>query len=82
MTDTLPRVVVPYADFLEHREQRRAMAAEVERQNVRRTIDTEAVPGSAALALPGEEAIVTPAVNDGTNRPENQPPAQNAERIT
>jgi hypothetical protein len=81
MTDTLPRVVVPYADFVQHREQRRAMAAEAERQNVRRTIDTEAVPLSAA-PLPGEEAAATPLAIDGASHSERQPPAQNAERIT
>jgi hypothetical protein len=80
MTDTLPRVVVPYADFLEHREQRRAMAAEVERQTVRRTIDTEAVPESRSM--PCDEAIAIPLVKKETDRSESQPPVQNAERIT
>jgi hypothetical protein len=61
------------------------MAAEVERQNVRRTIDAEAVPASAALPLQDEEAIATLQVNQEkqeTIRSESKPPAQNAERIT
>jgi hypothetical protein len=74
------RVVVPYADFLEHREHRRAMAAEVTRQDVRRTIDTEAV--TAAISLPSDASIATPLVGHDTARSESQSPAQNAERIT
>jgi hypothetical protein len=82
MTDTLPRVVVPYADFLEHREQRRTMAAEVARQNVRRTIDTEAVPVSRPIPSASEQPIAIPHVSEETNRSDSQPPVQNAERIT
>jgi hypothetical protein len=81
MTDTLLRVVVPYADFLEHREHRRAMAAEMERQDVRRTIDTEAVP-VVEIPLPSERASATPLVNEETVRSEHHAPAQNAERMT
>jgi hypothetical protein len=80
MTDSLPRVVVPYADFLAHREQRRALAAEMERQDVRRTIDTEAVSTAVAIPLPKEGAITL--VNEEAHRSESQSPSQNAERIT
>jgi hypothetical protein len=80
MTDTLPRVVVPYADFLAHRDRRRAMVAEIERQDVGRTIDTEAV--SAAPMPPDEGAIAIPRVSEEPHRSESQSPAHNAERIT
>jgi hypothetical protein len=81
MTDTFSRVVVPYADFLEHRERRRATVAEAERQNDRRTIDTQAVV--VALPLAGGEAAATPLLSgEEEHRPESQVPVQNAERIT
>jgi hypothetical protein len=81
MTDTLSRVVVPYADFLQHRERRRATTAEAERQNDRRTIDTQAVV--SAIPLANGEAEATPAVSvEKEDRPGKQAPVQNAERIT
>ena len=50
MTDTLPRVVVPYADFLERRERRRRIA-EVEPPEAQRPIDVEVVSVGAARPL-------------------------------
>jgi hypothetical protein len=82
MTDTLPRVVVPYADFLEHRAQRRALAAEVERQTVRRTIDTVAVPVALAAPPANEGAVASPRANEETDRLDHQSSVLNAERIT
>jgi hypothetical protein len=82
MTDIRPRVVVPYADFLEHREQRRATAAELERQDIGRTIDTEAVAIVVTIPPPGEGAVVTPSENEEPHRDDRSSPAQNAERIT
>jgi hypothetical protein len=78
MTDTLSRVVVPYADFLEHRERRRATAAEMERQNDQRTIDTHAVPSPVS----SEGADAAPLLSQETRPAENPAPVHNAERIT
>jgi hypothetical protein len=50
MTDTLPRVVVPYADFLERRERRRR-SAEVEPPEAQPPIDVEVVSVGAARPL-------------------------------
>jgi hypothetical protein len=58
------------------------MAAEMERQNVRRTIDTEAVPAAVAMPQPGEGAIAIPVASEETDRSEHQSPVHNAERIT
>jgi hypothetical protein len=55
MTDTLPHVIVPYADFLERRERRRRIAGELRRQDGQRTIDVEAVSVAAARPLSGEQ---------------------------
>lgn len=79
MTDIRPRVLVPYAEFLEHREQRQATAAERERQDIGRTIDTEAIAVAAPSA--NEGAVVPP---DPTEEPQanSSSPAHNAERIT
>jgi hypothetical protein len=82
MTDSRPRVVVPYADFLEHREQRRVVAAEQERQDIGRTIDTQAVSVVVAVPSPNEGGVVTPSENKETDRADSSSPAQNAERIT
>jgi hypothetical protein len=78
MTETLSRVVVPYADFLEHRERRQATAAELERQNDHRTIDAQAV----ASPVSNEGATATPLLNEETHRTESQAPVHNAERTT
>jgi hypothetical protein len=51
MTDTLPRVVVPYADFLERRERRRRIAAEVEQPEAQRPIDVEVESVAGARPL-------------------------------
>jgi hypothetical protein len=58
MTDTLPHVVVPYAEFLERRERRRRIAAELQRREGQRTIDVAAVSMSPAEPRTGD-AIIT-----------------------
>jgi hypothetical protein len=82
MTDTFRHAVVAYADFLVYREQRRTKAAEAEQQNVRRTIDTEAVPAPVVSPMTDVGVTALPIVNEETGRAGQQSPAQNAERIT
>jgi hypothetical protein len=56
MTDTLPRVIVPYADFLERRDRRRKLAApERPRPDDQGTIDVTAVSVSPAKPLSRDE---------------------------
>ena len=53
---TPPRpIVVPYTEFLERRERRRRAAAELRRQDARRTIDALDVLVAEATPLPGEQ---------------------------
>ena len=51
MTDTLPHVVVPYADFLDRCERRRRIVAELTRQDAQPSIDAEAAVAAAARPL-------------------------------
>ena len=51
MTDTLPHVVVPYADFLDRCERRRRVVAELRRQDAQPSIDAEAAVVGAARPL-------------------------------
>ena len=55
MTDTLPHVVVPYADFLERRERRLTIAAERQHQGGQPMIDDQALSGAVERPLPSEQ---------------------------
>ena len=72
MTETLSPVVVPYAAFLERRDRRRRLAAELSQRDANRTIDGEAV----ALSV---EEPVSREPPDGSESPR---PARHAERAT
>ena len=48
MTDTLPHVVVPYADFLDGCKRRRRIVVELRRQDAQPSIDAEAAGVLAA----------------------------------
>ncbi len=50
MTDTVSPVVVSYSEFLERRERRRRIAAELQQRVASETID---VPSAAESPLPG-----------------------------
>lgn len=54
MTVAWPHVVVPYPEFLEHRERRCRIAAELGRQDAQRTIDAKAVVAAVATPLSTE----------------------------
>ena len=58
MTDTLPHVVVPYADFLDRCERRRRIVAELRRQDAQPSIDAEAAVVAAARPLDRAEISV------------------------
>jgi len=59
VTDTLPYVVVPYADFLDRCERRRRIVAELRRQDAQPSIDAEAaVVAAAETALDRAEISV------------------------
>jgi hypothetical protein len=72
MTDTLPRVLVPYADFLERRERRRQAAAARPRQDDEDTIDVTAVA----------VAPVKPLLREDKNRYESPCRVKNPDRTT
>ncbi len=55
MTDTLPHVVVPYADFIERRERRLTIAAERQQQAGQPMIEAQALSGAVARPLPSEQ---------------------------
>jgi hypothetical protein len=55
VTDTLPHVVVPYADFLDRRERRRRIATELRPQDAQRPFDVEAVVVAGARPLSSEQ---------------------------
>ena len=63
-------VVVPYADFLARCERRRAMAAELKRQDGAGKVDAEPV------------APIGPLPSDDTDRHDGAGPVKNADRAT
>jgi hypothetical protein len=72
MTETPSPVVVPYAQFLEARDKRRRVAAELSQHDAERTIEGEAV------AAPVEEPVPT----DQPDPSASPRRTQNAERAT
>lgn len=55
MTETLAHVVITFADFMERRDRRRRIAAELRQQDARRTIDAEVMAVAVARPLSSEQ---------------------------
>ena len=72
MAETLAHVVITFADFMERRERRRRIAAELRRQDAQRTIDAE------AMAV----AVARPPSSEQKYRYEGPCRVKNAERAT
>ncbi len=62
------RVVVPYADFLERRERRLRVAAELGRRDVKRTIETQVRAAVVGEGTPTEPIPESVALSPPTSR--------------